>query len=885
MASSEEIMPDKNSNPEYVQKLEERVARLEKLNTLLLGEIERKLDAAHNAFNLSQTTSDLEKKISERTASLEAVNAQLQQEIADRQQAQEALKASLALKHAALESTADGLLVVDNNGAIVDYNTKFTELWRIPAHVAEQRNDKLLLELALRQVKDPKGFQQRIEQVYADPVIEGYDEILFKDGRVFERYSVPYRLDGTNIGRVWSFRDITERRRALEALRASEERYRNILESIEDGYFEVDLRGNFVFFNEALCKIHGYPKEEMATMNNRQYMDAPNAKIVYAAFNRVYRTRKPDRGIQYESITKNSSKKFLESSVSLIENSSGKPVGFRGIVRDITARKNAEAQIQAAKEAAEAATRAKSEFLANMSHEIRTPMNGIIGMYNLLLSTHLDPEQSDYVQTGKRSADSLLSLLNDILDFSKIEAGRMELETLDFDLRVAMEEVVELPAMHAHHKGLDFAYHIHHDVPSLLRGDPGRLRQIIINLTSNAIKFTREGEVTLRVHPQVETDHHVTLRFEVQDTGIGIAKTDQARLFNSFHQVDASTTRLYGGTGLGLAICKQLSQLMGGEIGVESNLGKGSTFWFTANFGKQPRSDEKPLLVPEAIRGKRILLVDDNQTNLDILTSYLQAWGCLCDTARGGDVALSLMHAVTKVGAPFDLLITDMRMPRMDGAELGLRVQHDSALKGTAMVMLTSQGLRGEAAKMKSIGFTAYLTKPIRRSQLFDCLVTVVGGRREVAEGEKPQLVTRHTIVEDKKRRIRILLAEDNSVNRKLALHLLEKFGFQADAVANGREAVQALEMAPYDLVLMDLQMPEMDGIEATRAIRDTRAKVKNREVPIIALTAHAMSGDRERCLREGMNDYVAKPIEPEELLAAIMRNTAPPGDESAATP
>jgi two-component system, sensor histidine kinase and response regulator len=758
MAPSEEIMPDENSNPAYVQKLEERVARLEKLNTLLLGEIERKIDPAHNALNLFQTTSDLEKKISERTASLEAVNAQLQQEIADR-------------------------------------------------------------------------------------------------------------------------------RRALEALRASEVRYRNILESIEDGYFEVDLRGTFVFFNDALCKMHDYSKEEMAFMNNRQYMDARNAKIVYEAFNKVYRTRKPNREIQYEALTKNGAKKFLESSVSLIESDSGKPVGFRGMVRDITARKNAEAQIQAAKEAAEAATRSKSEFLANMSHEIRTPMNGIIGMYNLLLSTHLDPEQSDYVQTGKRSADSLLSLLNDILDFSKIEAGRMELETLDFDLRVAMEEVVELPAMHAHQKGLDFAYHVHFDVPSLLRGDPGRLRQIIINLTSNAIKFTKEGEVTLRVYPQAETDHQVKLRFEVQDTGIGIAQTDQARLFNSFHQVDASTTRIYGGTGLGLAICKQLSQLMGGQIGVESNVGKGSTFWFTADFGKQPRSDEKPLLVPEAIRGKRILLVDDSQTNLDILTSYLQAWGCLCDTARGGDMALSLMHAVTKVGAPFDLLITDMRMPRMDGAELGLCVQRDPALKGTAMVMLTSQGLRGEAAKMKSIGFTAYLTKPIRRSQLFDCLVTVVGGRREVAEGGKPQLVTRHSIVEDKKRRIRILLAEDNSVNRKLALHLLEKFGFQADAVANGREAVQALEMAPYDLVLMDLQMPEMDGIEATRAIRDTTAKVKNREVPIIALTAHAMNGDRERCLREGMNDYVAKPIEPEELLAAIMRNTTAPGEASDAGP
>jgi len=411
---------------------------------------------------------------------------------------------------------------------------------------------------------------------------------------------------------------------------------------------------------------------------------------------------------------------------------------------------------------------------------------------------------------------------------------------------------------------------IHHDVPSRLRGDPARLRQILLNLVGNSIKFTEKGEIVIYISLEEETDTHIKTRFTLKDTGIGISKADQDRLFKSFHQVDASTTRKYGGTGLGLIISKKLTELMDGEIGLESVKGMGSTFWFTSIFEKQPFAREKPEILPDTIQGKRVLLVDDNKTNLDILQGYLESWGCLCDTALNGEMAMSLLNAVARVEALYDLVITDMRMPEMDGEELGREIKTNPKLEKTVIVMLTSQGLRGDATKMREIGFAAYLTKPIRRSQLFDCLAMIFGKKPAKTNRKKAQLVTRHSISDAKRGGIRILLAEDNIVNRKLALRLLEKFGFCADAVMNGVEAVNALETNPYDLVLMDIQMPKMDGFEATRIIRDPESRVLNHAVPIIAMTAHAMKKDRDRCLKAGMDDYMSKPIHPQKLLAAI---------------
>jgi PAS domain S-box-containing protein len=793
-----------------------------------------------------------------------------------RRQSEEILRQSEERYRTILESIEDGYYEVDLKGTLVKTNEGLRK------QLGYTREEILAL-----------NYRDYTREPYARKVFEAFNrcyttgkpdrglqyEITRKDGskaHVETSVSLIRDASGQPVGFRGIVRDITERTRAMEALRQSEERYRTILDNIEDTYYEVDLKGRFTFLNAAVNKIQGFTKEELMRLSFPEWTDGENAQKLFAAFHQVYATGQPINHLQYEGREKGGGIRHLESSVSLIKDAKGNAVGFRGITRDITERKQAELELQRTKEAAERATRLKSEFLANMSHEIRTPMNGVIGMYNLLLNTNLDAEQSDFVETGKRSAESLLTIINDILDFSKIEAGKLDLEVLDFDLREAMEEMVELPAMQAHQKGLEFIYQIQPEIPSLLRGDPGRLRQIITNLCGNAVKFTKAGEVIIRITAVEETETRIKLRFAVQDTGLGIGASDQDRLFKSFQQVDASTTRKYGGTGLGLAISKRLAELMQGEIGVESEIGKGAIFWFTAVFEKQSHVTEKVLLLPEAVRNKRILVVDDNKTNLEILKGYLGAWGCMCDCARDGEVALSLMHAVSKVSAPFDLVISDMRMPEMDGAELGRRIKNDPVLKETQLIMLTSQGLRGDAAEMKAIGFSAYLTKPIRRSQLFDCLSMVLQKRRQEPRKKKPDLITRHSIDAAKLKKVRILLAEDNTINRKLALHLLEKFGFQADAVANGQEAVQALTMAPYDLVLMDVQMPEMDGIEATQTIRDPDSPVRNHQIPIIAMTAHAMLGDRENCLKAGMDDYVSKPIQPEQLFAAIYRQIAP---------
>lgn len=725
------------------------------------------------------------------------------------------------------------------------------------------------------------------------PVYTSEHRVRCKDGGykwILDRGKIITRTqDGQPLRMIGTHADITERRKSEEALRLHNEEVaqerRNlqlIFDSVQMALLLIDADGDITRVNDRFAALVGRPAEEILMHHPGEALSCVNVGLNDHRCGETPMCGScPIREILTRVLKENTSVSGVEVNKHLMKggevrdlwlNVSGTLVVLDGSphvllsMMDITHRKTMELSLGQAKEAAEAADRAKSEFLANMSHEIRTPMNGVIGMTGLLLDTDLTPEQRQYAEIVRSSGESLLSLINDILDFSKIEARKMELEEMEFDLRTTLEDITEMLAVKAQEKGLEIVCMISPETPSWLRGDPGRLRQILVNLIGNAIKFTHRGGVTIRAGIDSEDEGSALLRFTVSDTGIGIPEDKRAILFSPFTQVDGSITRKYGGTGLGLAISRQLAGMMGGEIGVESDEGKGSTFWVTAAFKKQRFPDAYQPQPLADLKGLKALVVDDHETNRVLVTALLKSWGCHPVEAANGETALGLLLRACRDRDPFHIALVDNVMPDLDGAELGRRIKEDQEICSTRLVMMTSLGQRGDAAQMGRIGFSGYLTKPLRQAHLRECLALVMGRQETMNEKAAHTLVTRHTVTESLKHRTRILLAEDNKTNQLVTVKILEKLGYRADAVADGRNAVNALRRVAYDLVLMDCQMPEMDGFEATRRIRSGEAGTLNPDVPIVAITAHAMKGDRERCLEAGMTDYLSKPIQPEEL-------------------
>jgi PAS domain S-box-containing protein len=678
---------------------------------------------------------------------------------------------------------------------------------------------------------------------------------------------------------------VVQRQKVEQALRESEAGFRAIFEESPFGIAVMGMDGRCVGANEALSAITGY---SIADMLGRavlaELMHPDDALTGWERFRGMSAGQYDHYTIEQRFIHKGGEERWLRLAMSLVRDTEGRPRNVIGMGEDVTERKLAEEQrkqfeaaLEDARDLALQASMAKSDFLATMSHEIRTPMNGVIGMTGLLMDTELSPRQREYAEAVRRSGEALLAIINDILDFSKIEAGKLELEFTEVDLREAVEDVVGLLAEQAQAKGLELAALVQAEVPTGLQGDPGRVRQVLMNLVGNAVKFTQRGEVTVQARLAERTPESALVRIDVTDTGIGISEKVAARLFQPFSQADVSMTREFGGTGLGLAICKRLVEQMGGEIGLDSELGRGSTFWFTVRLQRPPATDgledTRPPATLVQAASLRVLVVDDNDTNRTILREQLVPVGLLVTSVGDGPAALDALHQAVQRGEPFAVAILDRHMPGMDGLALARKISADAALARMPMVLLTSLG-EEDRRDVQAAGFQHVLTKPVRQSQLLAMLSTLLGvplgGTVRVTSPAAPE-ATLSLVSELPGSGPRILVAEDTTINQLVARRMLERLGCHVDVVSNGVEALDALASIPYALVLMDVQMPEMDGFEATAQIREREAGTGH-HTPIVAMTANAMKGDRERALAAGMDDYLSKPIRLGELEVVVRK-------------
>jgi PAS domain S-box-containing protein len=647
-------------------------------------------------------------------------------------------------------------------------------------------------------------------------------------------------------------------KKANQYLDSANREQRRLLSTAATAILTFDSAGIVTGVNEEFCLITGYATDDIIGKTSTVLGEEMSA----GPFS-LFRLGSKDRLVRHQCSIRTKDGRVLTvlENVSVERDDEGRIIGGIESFIDVT-------ELIEARKLAEQACVAKSEFLANMSHEIRTPMNGIIGMTELALNTKITEEQRDYLESVMISANSLLGLINDILDFSKIEAGKLELTPMQFSLRDCIADTMTTMAIGADNKGLELVYSVPTNIPDAVIGDPGRLRQILVNLIGNAIKFTAEGEVAVSAKLEVETDEEICIHFSIADTGIGIPFEKQEKIFNAFEQADGSTSRVYGGTGLGLSITARLVEMMGGRIWVQSGTDKGSVFHFMVRLlpSTEPASKRIPLDA-SSLKGVNVLVVDDNATNRRILEESLRAWGMNVTSVDGGKSALEEMKRSEIAGSPFAIVLVDYMMPEMDGFELAKKIKADPSIANTTMTMLTSAGQRGDAARCLELGISAYLLKPINQKQLLE---TMCGSLQKTAVTKtRPSLLTRHSIRESK-RSLNILLAEDNLINQKLAVSLIQRMGHKVSVAQNGKQALEAIEREKFDIILMDVQMPEMDGLEATQAIRTKERLIGQQRIPIIAMTAYAMAGDRDRCLDAGMDGYVSKPINTQELFETI---------------
>ena len=802
-------------------------------------------------------------------AELQKANERLQNEIVERRRIEEAVKKSEERYRALFEQANDGIILSDENDRILDANQHMCNM------LGYTREDLLTMRISDLHTPDIRVPERLVVQ----------DEFKLHGGNPFE--SIDIHKDGTEIpvevttSRLTDelflsiVRNITERKQVEQALQESEEKYRTILETMEEGYYEVDLTGSLTFVNDSFCRIWGYPRHELIGMNNRDYCTPKESHRVFKIFNRIFQTGRPERVLNYEIIRKDGQKRTAETSASIRLDHSGRAIGFCGVVRDITERKRSEQELKAAKEAAESANQAKSEFLANMSHEIRTPMNAVVGMSELLLTTQLTRKQKYYAGAISDASGALLIILDDILDLSKIQAGKLNLENVSFDLREVVEQVGQILAVRAQGKDLEVLVRYPINLPSQYIGDPTRIRQVLMNLAGNAIKFTEKGHVLLEVSMAGKENDQCGLQFLVSDTGIGISPEQLELIFDEFSQADESTTRRYGGTGLGLAISKKLVEMMGGSIRAESTLGKGSVFSFNLIL---PCSDEpEPEFALDMDLTKvRVLVVDDHELNRQIAQEYLQLRSVPSETVDSADTALDYLREAKRQGRPYSVAILDHHMPRMDGGELALAIKNDPEIQETVLILLSSFLPVDELAPEIRACFAGGLSKPIKVSLFFETLLEawnshLRGEPERVAPPSAPAPLFLPFDFE-----ARILLVEDSPMNQKVATEILKRFGCQVEVAADGLDAVRMFESNDYDLVFMDIHMPVMDGFEAARTIRE---KEKGRKrIPIVAMTALAMPGDRERCLASGMDDYIAKPIRSTAVRDVLLKMLAPQG-------